>query len=107
MEKDLSSYAGSGPKGWRISDEKLQERVCEVLTHSHEVDPTEMEVSVEEGVVYLKGQIRSRGMKNVAIDLVDSIPGVMDVFTQLKIGDTSNFKLSGKALKEARSTGES
>lgn len=100
-------YRGRGPKGWMLSDEKLKERVCEVLYHSYEVDPSEMEVTVEDRTVYLKGKIKSEGMRTVAEDLVASIPGVEDVFTQLKIEDTSNFQLSKKALNEARSTGES
>lgn len=86
------NFSGVGPKGWKMSDEKLRQRVCEVLTHSHEVDPTEIEVRVEDGIAYLKGFIKSRGMKRVAMDLVDSIPGIEDVFTQLQIKDTSNFR---------------
>jgi osmotically-inducible protein OsmY len=55
------------------------------LLHSLEVDPSGLEVDVMDGVVYLKGEIESRGMKRVAVDLVGSIPGVEDVFTELKI----------------------
>lgn len=87
------SYYGKGPKGWQLTDEKLREKVCEVLLHSHEVDASEMEVQVEESCVYLSGNISSRGMKTVAEDLVLSIPGVEDVFTKLKIKNTSNFQL--------------
>lgn len=105
--KEQRNFSGVGPKGWQLSDEKLCEKVCEVLTHSYEVDPTEMEVTVEDSVVYLKGFIKSRGMKAVAVDLVYSIPGVEDVFTQLQVKDTSNFQLSPEALKEARDTSAS
>ena len=87
------SYYGKGPKGWKLSDEHLREKVCEVLLHSHEVDASEMDVKVEEGCVYLQGNISSRGMKQVAEDLIGSIPGVEDVFTRLKIKNTSNFQL--------------
>src|SRR5690606_23175519 len=34
-------------------DEKLNERVFEVLLQSHEVDPSEVEIDVQEGSVYL------------------------------------------------------
>lgn len=100
-------YTGKGPKDWKLSDERLKERVCEVLYHSHDVDPSEMEIKVEDRVVYLSGKIRSKGMKNVAEDLIASIPGVEDVFTRLKIQNTDNFQLSEKALNEARSTDKS
>jgi hypothetical protein len=102
-----SRHEGKGPKDWKLSDKKLRERVCEVLLHSHEVDATEMEVTVEDSCVYLKGNISSRGMKRVAEDLVGSIPGVEDVFTSLSIKSTSNFQLSEEALREARDTDRS
>lgn len=100
-------HSGRGPKGWKLSDEKLKDKVSEVLFHSHDVDPSELEVTVEDNVVYLKGNIQSKGMRRVAEDLVGSIPGVIDVFTQLKIKDTSNFQLSSEAYNEARTTDES
>lgn len=77
-------YYGVGPVGWKRNDEKLKDLVCKVLYQSHEVDPSEMEVEVKDGVVTLKGQIESRGMRNVAEDLILSVPGVVDVFTNLK-----------------------
>lgn len=95
-QRNDKSYYGKGPKGWKLSDEKLREKVCEVLLHSHEVDASEMEVKVEEACVYLSGNISSKGMKNVAEDLVGSIPGVEDVFTRLKIKNTSNFQLGAR-----------
>lgn len=88
-----NSYYGKGPKGWKLGDEKLREKVCECLLQSHEVDASEMDVKVEESCVYLTGFISSKGMQRVAEDLIYSIPGVEDVFTQLKIKNTSNFQL--------------
>lgn len=96
--QEQRNFSGVGPKGWKLSNEKLREKICEVLTNSYEVDPTEMEVTVEEGIVYLKGFIKSRGMKAVAVDLVYSIPGVEDVITQLQIKDTSNFQFKEGSL---------
>jgi hypothetical protein len=89
----LQNFSGLGPKNWKISDEKLHDRVCEVLLKSSEVDASEIDVVVEDAVVTLKGSISSKGMRRVAEDLVGSIPGVVDVFTQLKIESTSNFQL--------------
>ena len=102
--RGISNYYGLGPKGWKLSDERLYEKVCDVLLKSHEVDASEIDVEVKEGVVNMKGYISSLGMKRVAEDLVGSIPGVVDVFTQLKIHNTSNFQLSEKALRESRET---
>jgi hypothetical protein len=78
-------FYGLGPQGWKLGDDKLKERISEVLLHSLEVDPSGFEVEVRDGVVYLRGEIESRGMKQVAVDLVGSVPGVEDVFTELKV----------------------
>jgi hypothetical protein len=67
------------------NDEKLKEKVSEVLLHSLEVDASDIIVNVRDGVVYLEGGIKSKGMMDVAIDLILSIPRVEDVFTKLKI----------------------
>lgn len=78
------NFAGRGPKGWKRTDERIREEVCMALENSHEVDASHMEVQVEDGCVYLKGNIASKGMQRVAEDLVGSVPGVVDVFTLLK-----------------------
>jgi hypothetical protein len=88
---DRPGFYGHGPKGWKLGDEKLRERISEVLLHSHEVDPSDFEVEVKDSVAYLRGEIESRGMKRVAVDLVGSIPGVEDVFTELKIKKKLEF----------------
>ncbi len=67
------------------NDAKLKERVSEVLLNSLEVDASDIEVNVDDGVVYLEGSIRTKGMMDIAVDLILSIPRVEDVFTNLKI----------------------
>lgn len=78
-------YQGIGPKGWKRSDERIKEDVCHVLEQSYEVDASGLEVEVQDGCVSLKGEIESVGMRRVAEDLVGSVPGVVDVFCQLRI----------------------
>lgn len=67
------------------NDERLKEKVSDILLKSLEVDASEIDVSVKDSVVYLDGLIKTKGMMDVAIDLILSIPGVEDVFTKLKI----------------------
>lgn len=74
-----NTHYGKGPKGWTRSDERIKEEVCEALYNSNEVDATEIEVSVKEGVVSLKGSVDTRSTKRIAEDLVDDISGVQDV----------------------------
>jgi hypothetical protein len=101
-----NSFVGRGPKGWKKSDERILEDVSLALNRSREVDASEIEVRVEDACVYLKGKMRSKGMRRVAEDLVGSVPGVQDVFTNIKI-DPEPFRLSPRALSEARRTDES
>ena len=82
---DTKSYEGIGPKGWKRTDERIKEDVCLALERSTEVDASGLEVNVEDGCVTLKGDIKSVGMRRVAEDLVESVPGVVDVFSQLRI----------------------
>lgn len=93
----IGNYYGRGPKGWKLTDEQIKNKVSEILLHSHDVDPSELDIEVEEGVVTLKGYIQSIGMKRVAEDLILSIPFVEDVFTQLKVKNTSNFQLNERS----------
>lgn len=80
--RDIKNY----DSGYLVkNDAKLKERVSEVLLNSLEVDASDIEVNVKDGVVYLEGSIRTKGMMDIAIDLILSIPRVEDVFTLLKI----------------------
>ncbi len=91
---NIKDYTGYGPKNWKISDERLREKVCDVLLHSIEVDASEVEVEVKDRVVTLSGNISSKGMGRIAEDLVESIPGIEDVFSRFTIKDTSNFRFT-------------
>lgn len=82
------NFSGRGPRGYKRSDEKLLDQVCLVLQRTPSVDASDLEVSVEDGCAYLKGTLPNRGMRYLAEDLVDSIPGIVDVFTQIKIKES-------------------
>jgi BON domain len=79
------SYAGRGPKGYRRSDERIQEEVCERLTAAPDIDATDVEVSVQNGEVTLDGTIRERSMKRAAEDCAESVTGVQQVHNRLRI----------------------
>lgn len=81
--KPTPTHAGKGPKGYRRSDERIREDVCEALSAHPEIDASDMEVDVKEGVVYFTGSVESRLVKRMAEDLIEHIPGVMDVRNEL------------------------
>jgi hypothetical protein len=79
------NFYGKGPKGWRRTDDRIKEDVCEALYQSWEVDATDIDVSVENGHVYLKGEVSDRRTKRRAEEMVEFISGVEDVINELRI----------------------
>jgi BON domain len=79
------SHRGRGPKNYQRSDERIREEVCERLTMDHDIDATDIDVSVSEGIVTLSGNVNERHAKRLAEDLCEAIPGVKDVQNQLRV----------------------
>lgn len=80
-----SNHSGKGPKGYKRRDERIFEEVCETLYQSPDVDATEIEVEVDDGIVTLRGEVEGRIIKKIAEHLVDRLPGVVDVHNHLKL----------------------
>lgn len=70
---------GRGPRGYKRSDDSIYEDVCDMLSRSSDVDATEIEVSVKEGIVYLNGTVPDRDTKKMAELEIENISGVIDV----------------------------
>jgi osmotically-inducible protein OsmY len=86
QEQTVRGYRGVGPKSYRRGDDQLRELVCERLSDDDHVDASEIEVTVENGVVRLAGTVPDRRMKRLAEDVADSVRGVVDIENQLRIG---------------------
>jgi hypothetical protein len=82
---NTSSHFGKGPKGWRRSDEKIWEDVCEALTHNPVIDASSMEVAVNEGIVSVKGTSETRHVKKLVERLIEDINGVVDIRNELTL----------------------
>jgi hypothetical protein len=78
------SFSGHGPKGWRRSDERIHEDVCEALTMHPAIDPSGLEVQVRDGVVVLRGTVEDRRSKRLAVDVAESVSGVRDVESEVR-----------------------
>lgn len=78
-------HVGKGPKGWKRSDERIQDDVCEQLSRHPELDASEIEVSVESGEVILAGTVEERYYKRLAEDVAEQVFGVTDVRNQIRI----------------------
>jgi osmotically-inducible protein OsmY len=86
-------YFGRGPKGYRRSDERIEEDINERLTQHPFIDATELEVRVQSGEVVLSGTVDDRNAKRIAEDIADSVSGVKDVQNQIRIN--KNFNKNG------------
>jgi hypothetical protein len=94
--KPPETHAGKGPKGYRRPDERIWEDVCEALLNHPEIDASEIEVEVKDGIVIFKGKVESRLIKRMAEDLVEDIAGVTDVQNDLHFHHNSNGNGNGK-----------
>ena len=79
------SHVGKGPKGYRRSDERIQEELSDRLTADPQIDASELSVSVRQGEVILEGSVSERAMKRVAEDLAEEINGVQEVHNRLRV----------------------
>lgn len=73
------SHFGKGPKGYKRPDLAIFEDVCDALFLSREVDASDIEVEVREGIVYLTGVVPDRRSKRLAEREIELISGVKDV----------------------------
>lgn len=78
-------HYGKGSKGWMRSDGNIRDEIYEALYAHPEIDTSLVEVSVEKGIVYLKGKVRSRGHKKLAESCAESVSGVTDVHNDLTL----------------------
>lgn len=77
-------HVGHGPNGYRRSDERILEEVCERLMQHGRIDARHVDVIVSNGEVTLRGNIDDREMKRAAEDVAESVFGVVDVRNELK-----------------------
>ena len=77
------NHTGKLPKGYQRTDERIYEEVCEALTAHPEIDPSEVEVKVSDGIVMFSGTVENRQTKRLIEDIVEHISGVCDIRNDL------------------------
>jgi osmotically-inducible protein OsmY len=80
-----ANLAGLGPKGYRRADTRIREDVAEEMAAHPDLDPSELEVDVLDGVVHLRGTVVSRRQKWLAEDCCTRVAGVADVQDDLRV----------------------
>jgi hypothetical protein len=66
-------YRGVGPKGYRRSDSRVREQVCERLLLDPYLDASRIAVRVTKGRVSLSGRVATERMRSAAIAAAESI----------------------------------
>ena len=79
------SHVARGPKGYKRSDDRIREDASEELARCWDLDPSEIELTVRDGEVTLKGTVEEREWKLIAEDVVSQVSGVRDVHNQLRV----------------------
>lgn len=111
--EESQGFRGKGPKGYKRSDERIREEVCEALSADPRIDATEIEVEVSEGIVTLSGTVEERRAKRFAEDVVEACSGVKDVKNDIRISASTNATGWGggstteKSDKNEKSSGKS
>ena len=76
---------GKGPKNWQRSDEKIYDEICDRLTSHLQVDASDINVRVENGIVTLEGWVNSRQEKWAADRLTEEVLGVKEVQNEIHL----------------------
>lgn len=81
----IKSYAGVGPKSYVRSDESILDEIFNLLTKSEFVDASDITVDVHDRVVKLHGSVTERYNKYYVEDLVENVPGILDIQNDIKV----------------------
>lgn len=84
------SYRGLGPQGYKRSDDRIRDDICERLTDSDRIDASNVTIDVNQGTVTLSGSVPERHMRYAAEDLVDDAMGVESINNQLRVQERSS-----------------
>lgn len=85
-------YAGIGPRGYKRSDQRIYEDVCDRLMQHGAINASNIEISIKDGEVTLTGNVDSLWTKRAAEDTAYSVLGVEDVHDELRISWTGRSR---------------
>lgn len=95
-------HTGKGPKGYRRSEERIREDICDALeAHAH-IDASDIEVKVSEGLVTLSGTVDSRQAKRLAEQAVETVRGIKDINNELRIMSAHENVREAKSFSPAK-----
>lgn len=75
----------AGPRNYRRDDDRIHDEVCNRLARDDELDVSDVEVRVQEGVVTLEGKVNDRRTKYDIEDIAERVFGVQDVINHIRV----------------------
>lgn len=87
--EDYRGARGLGPKGYKRSDERINDDVHQRLADDAWLDATHIDVAVSQGEVTLSGTVVSREAKHRAERIVEDLSGVHHVQNNLRVQSAS------------------
>ncbi|MCO6187803.1 BON domain-containing protein [Rhizobium sp. L1K21] len=83
--RDMDEHRGKGPKGYRRSDDRINEDVHDRLSDHPRLDASDITVTVKDSEVTLDGLVNERADKRRAEDCADSVSGVTHVQNNIRV----------------------
>jgi hypothetical protein len=74
-----------GPKGYKRSDDRIREDLCEHLMDIEDIDSSDVEIHVKESCVRLEGTVPERFMKYEIENIAATTLGVEDVVNDIRV----------------------
>ena len=96
-------YAGRGPRNYKRSDNRIEEDINDRLTQHSMIDASDVEVSVQNGEVTLRGQVTDRYAKRLAEEIAESVFGAHDVNNQIKVKQKGESEETGSGKQRKAS----
>ncbi|WP_433931851.1 BON domain-containing protein [Sorangium cellulosum] len=81
----VRSAFGRGPKGYKRSDARIQEDICEMLSYRNDIDVSDVTVEVQNNEVTLEGTVPQRNHKRIIEQVAESVRGVEDVHNRIRV----------------------
>lgn len=100
QEREFGKFRGLGPRGYRRSDERIKEDVCQCLTDDSHIDASDIDVTVNDREVLLSGTVQTRAEKRRAEDMIERIPGVRDVINGLRVSSETRSMTEGTQTRQ-------
>ncbi|MBM0108767.1 BON domain-containing protein [Steroidobacter sp. S1-65] len=97
QEQQSGLFRGRGPKGYKRSDDRIREEVCDCLTDDDELDASNIDVSVKDGEVTLSGFVTSREDKRRAEMLAERLSGVKEVQNSIRVQDQQRMQTGAQS----------